>query len=177
MQQNFERLVKERQSCREYNGKPVQKETLDKVLDLALLSPSACNSQPWKLIAVTSKEKADAVRECLQYQGHNKFLTDVNCFVAVVDCQASLKPTIESKFDRNRFVKYDVGEITAYLTLGAKAYGLDTCIIGWMDEKTLREVLSLGENEVCTMVVAVGYSDCPTRDKIRKPKTEKVKYI
>ena len=177
MENYFSNLVLSRQSCREFNDKPLDSEVAYKIAEQSALAPSACNSQPWKLIAVTSKEKADVVRECLQYQGHNKFLTDVNCFVAVVDCQASLKPTIESKFDRNRFVKYDVGEITAYLTLGAKAYGLDTCIIGWMDEKTLREVLSLGENEVCTMVVAVGYSDCPTRDKIRKPKTEKVKYI
>ena len=177
MQNYFENLVKTRQSCRDFNDKVVQKETLDKVLDLALLSPSACNSQPWRLVAITSPETVSVVRDCLQYQGHNKFLSNVNCFVAVIDCQATLRPNLESKFDRNRFVKYDVGELTAYLTLGAKANGLDTCIIGWMDEEKLKTALSLADNEVCTMVVAVGYSDTPIREKVRKDKSEKIKYI
>ena len=63
------------------------------------------------------------------------------------------------------------------MTLGAKANGLDTCIIGWMDEEKLKDALSLADNEVCTMVVAVGYSDTPIREKVRKDKSEKIKYI
>lgn len=177
MFEDFEKLVKTRQSCREFSDRAVEKEKLDKIVELARFAPSACNSQPWKIYCISSTEAVSAVRECLQFQEHNKFLDGAKAFVAVADMQAVLKPNVESKFDRNRFVEYDVGEVIAYITLGAKAIGLETCIIGWMNESKLSSVLGLSDNETCRVVVAVGYSDIPVREKVRKDVQTVVKYI
>ncbi len=174
---NFEKLVKIRQSCRQFSSLPVEKEKLDKIMELARLAPSACNSQPWTMHCAYTEEAVNAVRECLQYQGHNPFLSDAKAFIAVSEKHATLKSFVTTKFDRNRFVKYDVGELIAYVTLGAKAIGLETCIIGWMDEEKLASVLGLGEDEICHVVVAVGNSDIPVRDKVRKDKEEVIKYL
>ena len=65
-------------------------------------------------------------------------------------------------------MKYDVGELVAYLTLGAKAMGLETCIIGWINHEMLKAELDMPENEICNVVVAFGYSDIPVREKARK---------
>ena len=48
----FTQLVLDRQSCRDFNDKELARETLDKIVDLSLNTPSACNSQPWKLYVV-----------------------------------------------------------------------------------------------------------------------------
>ncbi len=177
MFENFSKLVNERQACRNYIDKKVEQEKLDKIMELALFSPSACNSQPWKLCLVSTEEKVNAVRETLQTEEHNKFLDNVSTFIAVIEQNAVLRKDVDDKFDNNRFVKYDVGELIAYLTLSAKAVGLDTCVIGWMEEERLAKILELESNEQCKLVVAVGYSNDPLRKKIRKPKEEKIKII
>ena len=177
MFESFEKLVKERQSCRDFSDKPIEKETLDKIMELSMLSPSACNSQPWKMLCACQNDGVTAIKECLQERGHNKFLDGAKAFIAVVNKTATLKETIQSKFDRNRFVKYDVGELIAYITLTAKSLGVDSCIIGWMNEEKLASVLGLEENEKCELVVALGYSDIPTREKVRKNKEDIIKYL
>ncbi len=173
----FSNLVNIRQACRNFNGKAVEKEKLDKILDLSRFAPSACNSQPWKVYCVTTKSVADEVREALQGDNHNRFLDDVNTFIAVSEINAKLRSDVGSNFDNNHFVKYDIGEIVAYITLSAKALGLDTCIIGWIDEDKLKKALKLPDTEKCNLVIAVGYSDIPVREKIRKPFEDTVKFL
>lgn len=174
---NFNKLVLERQSCRDFNDKPLEKQKIDKIVQTAMLAPSACNSQPWKMVVATETDSVKDICECLQEKGHNKFLSGAKAYIAVVNKNAKLKESIESKFDRNRFVKYDVGELIAYITLTAKSLGVDSCIIGWMNEEKLASVLKLEENEKCEIVVALGYSDIPTREKMRKDREEIIKYI
>ena len=51
---DFLRLVKARQSDRAYDvSRPVEQEKLERILQAARLSPSACNAQPWKFVVVT----------------------------------------------------------------------------------------------------------------------------
>lgn len=174
---SFLELAKKRQSCRNFNDKSIDKKVLDQIMQTAMLAPSACNSQPWKMICVSGGEKLSIVRESLQVNGHNTFLTEAKAFIAVVDKARPLKPTVEQRFDRNRFVKYDVGELIAYITLAAKDLGVDSCIIGMMDEEKLYKALELKEGETCTIVVALGYSDIETREKSRKGVEEVIHYI
>ncbi|MBE6236338.1 MAG: hypothetical protein E7112_08930 [Bacteroidales bacterium] len=64
---DFERLILTRQSDRKYASDPVDREDILKCLEAARMSPSACNSQPWKFIVVDDKAKlaemADAAGE------------------------------------------------------------------------------------------------------------------
>ena len=172
MFKTFEKLVKERQSCREFNDKPLDKNVVEEIAELAMNSPSACNSQPWKMYLITEKEKVSAVTECLQERGRNAFLSGAKAYVVVSEKESPLKPDVEKMFSRDHFVKYDIGELVAYLTLGAKAKGVDSCIIGWINRPKLKEVLGFSDGEISNVVVALGYSDIPTRDKARKPKEE-----
>ena len=54
---SFEELTKRRQSCRNFMDKPVEREKIEKMLSVARLTPSACNSQPWRLHVVYDSEK------------------------------------------------------------------------------------------------------------------------
>lgn len=168
MFETFKKLVETRQSCREFNDKPIDKKALNEVINLAKLAPSACNSQPWKMYVITDPNKLTQVAESLQERGRNLFTSGAKAFVAIAEKEAKLKPDIEKKFDRNHFVKYDIGELVAYLTLGAKAKGMETCIIGWINHEKLKTALNLPENEVCNVVVAFGNSDIAIREKARK---------
>ncbi len=169
MYNEFKQLVGIRQACRDFNDKPVDKKEIVELAELATLAPSACNSQPWKMYVVTEKAGVEAVAESLMERGINKFLSGAKAFIAISEKTPRLRPDAEKRFNRDFFVKYDIGEVVAYLTLGAKAKGLDTCIIGWINHDKLGKAINLPQDETCNIVVAFGYSDTPLREKLRKP--------
>lgn len=174
MFENFSLLVNNRQSCRDFNDKPLEKEVIDKIIDLSMLAPSACNSQPWKMYVVTEESKLKSVAKTLQDMLMNKFTNKAKAFIVLAEQQATLKLGASLKFDRNHFVKYDIGQISAYITLAAESLGVSSCIIGWINEKNLKEALSMPEEEKCSIVIALGYSDTPKRKKMRKEKDKVV---
>ena len=172
MKDYFENLVLSRQSCRDFNDKPLEKEKVDKIVQLATLSPSACNSQPWKMYVITDQDKLGAVAESLQDRGHNLFTSGAKAFIVLAEKDATLKETISSRFSSDHFVKYDIGELTAYITLAAESMGVSSCIIGWVNQEKLKSAVGLADGEIANIVVALGYSDIPVRAKKRKTAEE-----
>ena len=81
---DFEELVKIRQSDRKYSPLPVEKEKLMKCLEAARLSPSACNSQPWKFVVADSRQLLSQLADAACGTGMNKFAWQVPVIVAVV---------------------------------------------------------------------------------------------
>ncbi|MEW6456854.1 MAG: nitroreductase [Acidobacteriota bacterium] len=49
--------IKERRSIRAFRNDPIDKKIIEKILELALKSPSFQNSQPWEVIVVSGKKK------------------------------------------------------------------------------------------------------------------------
>ncbi len=172
---NFEELINQRQSCRKFLDKTVEKEKLEKIAEMARLSPSACNSQPWRMHIVIGDE-AERFSSYLRDFGMNGFTKNVKTFIAVSELNAKLTPGSKLKYDSNHFVKYDVGQFIAYITLAAEELGLSTCILGWLNNKKITEMLEFEDGEWCNVVIAVGYSDSPLRKKVRKSIEEIVKW-
>ena len=56
----------------------------------------------------------------------------------------------------------------AYITLAAEELGLSTCILGWLNNNKISQILNFDEDERCNIVIAIGYSDCERREKSRK---------
>ena len=46
---SFSEIMKQRHSIRHFLSKPIPKETLKKIMEISLLTPSWGNSQPWNL--------------------------------------------------------------------------------------------------------------------------------
>lgn len=172
---DFLTLIKSRQSCRNFNDKPLDKGLLENIVEQAMLSPSACNSQPWKMYVVTSQNKLEETAIALGSCGHNKFLSNAKAFIVLAEQKAVLKPGVT--FDGNHFVKYDIGELLAYVTLTAKSFGVESCIIGMVDQNLIRSAVPLKDNEICNVAVALGYSDIPLREKVRKSKEEVIEFV
>ena len=167
-------LIETRQACRDFDGKKVDMQTLEKICDLARLSPSACNSQPWKMHIVNDGQIFNEVMDALTKGGRNQFLKQAGAFICLSEKANALKPDVEKKFGISFFVQYDIGELIAYITLIAESLGVKTCVIGWMDGDKMGKVLELKDKERCNIVVALGYSNAPIREKKRKSKEEVV---
>jgi len=165
---NFFELVKRRESCRTYNAIEVEKEKLIKCIEAARLSPSACNSQPWRFAIVTG-EKGKEVAKCVQKGGMNKFTDNCPAFIVIIEEQARLLSRIAESLTSQHFAQIDIGIATAHICYTALEQGLSTCIIGWFDEKKLADVIGIKNPERIRLVISVGYAESDSlRPKKRK---------
>lgn len=62
----------------------------------------------------------------------------------------------------------DLGIASAYMTLAAEDEGIGSCILGWFDEKTIKELVNIPSKRRLMLIVALGYAAKEKRKKIRK---------
>lgn len=175
---DIETLYQKRQSCREFSAKPLDRALVERICRAALLAPSACNAQPWKLIVVTGEKKAE-VAKCLQGLGMNKFVSDAGALVVIAAGKSTLSAKVGEKFGKNEFTANDLGILCAHLVLAAESAGVGSCILGWRNEEKLRDVLGLEKDTRIPEVVALGYpkEGYPVREKKRKPYGETLVFL
>lgn len=165
---NFTEIAKTRQSCRSYDsGKSVEEEKIIAILESARLAPSACNSQPYH-ITVCEGESAVAVAEAVMGMGMNKFAKEVPVMIVISEESYSTTAALGAKIKKNDYRSIDIGILSAYITAEAAAQGLGSCIIGWLDDKKIREICGL--DGAVRLVISIGYAnaDDVLREKKRK---------
>ena len=174
---NFLEIAKTRQSCRIYDStKQVEDEKIKAILESTVLSPSACNAQPYHF-TVCKGEKAKKVAEATRGMGMNKFTEDVPVMIVISEESYNKTAGIGSKIKDNDYRSIDIGIATAYLTAEATAQGLETCILGWLDDKKIRKICDL--KHAVRLVIALGYpkENYELREKKRKTFDELVTVI
>ena len=163
---NFLEIANARQSCRAYDSdRAVEQEKLDAILEAVRLAPSACNGQPYHL-TVCRGDAAKAVAKATQGVGINKFADQAPILIVISEMPYSKTAALGAKVKGNDYRSIDIGIAAAYLTAEAAAQGLGTCILGWLDDKKIREICGL-EHPV-RLVVTVGYPIDTHREKKRK---------
>ncbi len=174
---NFREIAENRQSCRAYNSQHlVEKEKLDAILEVARLSPSACNGQPYH-ITVCTGEVAKKVAKATQGMGLNKFAPDAPILLVISEKPYVKTAALGAKMKNNDYRSMDIGILSAYITAEATAQGLSTCILGWLDEEKIRELCNL--DGAVRLVITLGYAkdDDKLRNKKRKDIDELVSFI
>lgn len=175
----FLELCKTRQSCRSYNGQPVEREKLERCLEAARLAPSACNSQPWSFVVVNSPELLPQVANCARsFNNINGFVEKAGAVILILEEHAKLMPGLAKLIDSQYFAKADIGGATLAICLEAAEQGLGTCIIGMYDRPELCKLLNLPANTTIAGYIVVGYpaADDKIRDKQRKPLADMVRF-
>ena len=174
---NFTKIAENRQSCRSYDSeKAVEQEKLERILESARLSPSACNGQPY-FITVCKGETAKKVAKATQGVGLNKFAVDAPILLVLSEMPYVASAALGAKVKKNDYRSIDIGIVAAYITAEATAQGLGTCILGWVDDKKIREACAL-DGKV-RLVITLGYAtkEEKLRTKKRKDLTVLVKIV
>lgn len=174
---NFLDIAKARQSCRKYNAKKqVEAEKIAAILEAARLAPSACNGQPYHF-TVCRGDAANAVARAVMGMGMNKFAIDAPVMIVISEESYVPSAALGAKVKKNDYRSIDIGITTAYLTAEATAQGLSTCILGWLDDKKIREICKL--DKPVRLVITLGYAadDDKLREKKRKSYEELVTEI
>lgn len=131
-------------AVREFREEPVPPEVVDDVLEVARLSGSASNKQPWEIVVVRERGTLDALAGVEGYAGHLR--------------GAPLGLVLAMAGRREEQEAYDEGRLCERIMLAARARGVGSSI-GWFvrggrdeakrllgipPEKTVRTAISLG---------------------------------
>ena len=173
---DFMEIAKARQSCRNYDEtREVEGEKLDRILEAAQLSPSACNGQPY-LFTVCRGQAAKEVAAATTGMGMNKFAAKAPVQIVISEKPYVKTAALGAKVKGNDYRSIDIGIAAAYLTAEAAAQGLSTCILGWFDDAKIRKICGL--DAPVRLVITLGYADPSDalRQKKRKSLGELVTY-
>jgi len=174
----FLELVQSRQSDRAYMDTPVEREKIERILETVRLAPSACNAQPWKFIVVTDPEKRTQVAEATSNKvlSMNHFSRHAPVQVVVLEESANFTSNLGGWISKKHYPHIDLGIAAAHISLAAADEGLGSCIIGWCDEKKVQKTLDIPKNKRVMLIILLGYSNQPLREKKRKPMQEIVSW-
>ena len=164
--------IKTRRSIRKFKPTPVSKEQIRVMLEAAMLSPSACNTRPWRFIAITNR---DMLNKLVDVHPWAKMLLSAPLCIAVI----ALPKTQEGHANGlpEGFFPQDCGAATENIILQAEAMGFGTCWCGvYPRESTMTavaQVLNIPEDEIPFCLIAVGEKDespnprgCYQEDKV-----------
>lgn len=149
---SFDAFAKSRHSIRNYSDEEVTYDELEKVVDLARTSPSACNRQPVR-VHICSKEVGQKV---LKYHNGNRGFGELANKLIVITCDLSSYMNV---LERN-CAYIDGGIFVMNLLYALHYYKLGACTLNWSakieNDKKVRDILSLSENEVIVCLFTVG---------------------
>ncbi len=174
----FSELILKRQSQRNYADTPVEKEKITACLEAARMAPSACNAQPWKFIVVDDQtlknQLADATSNRLLPMNHWTKQAPIHVVLTLES------PNFMSKMGEmirdKKFILMDVGIAAEHFCLQATELGLGTCMIGWFNEKKVKELLNIPKSKRAMLIITLGYPEGNHRDKVRKNLDKIVSY-
>ena len=154
--EDMRQLAYKRRSVRWFKPQKIPRELLDKALEIAILSPSACNRQPFTFRIFDTPEVVERIASLPM--GTQGFYQNIPAIVAIVG-ELSAYET-----EQDRHVIYIDASLAAMSFMFAlETLSLSSCPINWPDveslERQMDDVLALKPEERPIMLMAVGFPD------------------
>ena len=152
-------FLETRHSIRMYSKMPIKKEDIEAAVQLANMSPSACNRQPSKVYFTSNTETVSKVDELITGSSGFKGETSNYCIITT---------------DRACFMKEEQyqwyingGIYLSYLCLAFHSLGIGSCIMQWKafykTEKELKSLMGISSHEAIIAIVGCGYYEADTK--------------
>ena len=171
---DFLEIMQQRKSCRAFiPEKQVSREDLLKIVEAGRLSPSGCNSQPWKFIVIDSPEAKEKLCDAIVFENGvtgAPWRHQVSAFIALVEQKAKVMPFVFEHYqDTQRFAQGDIGAACMNMCHEAFSLGLGTCMIGVNDQEKMEKYFGIPHGSEVRIILAIGYAvDGSPVKKIRK---------
>jgi nitroreductase len=141
--------IKSRRSIRKFKEEKIDKNTLEKIIEAARLSPSAMNNQPWHFIIVSDKKRLNAINEAC-----NQNWNAPHIIIPVINPEKSWV-----RSDGENYWQIDMAISTQSMVLTAWEEGLGTCWVGAFDEERIKKSLGIPEKMRVMVILPIGYPD------------------
>ena len=158
---DFAQVIKDRYSCKKYDGKPVTAEQLSSILEAGRLAPTAKNLQEQHIYVVQSAEGLAKIDK-------------------LTPCRYGAPTVLVVAFNKGSVFTYPGGKHSSGAEDAANA-AVDSCWINFFDPEAAAKTLGLPENEEVLMLLDLGHAaedgkPLPNHSS-RKALTETVSYL
>jgi nitroreductase len=146
-----ERAIETRRARRALDGRSIDSNTIEVLINALRLSASCFNNQPWRVLLVDEKESLENVRGALS-KG-NIWATRAPLIMVITanpedDCRLS---------DRRDYFLFDCGLAVGQMLLAATGMGIIAHPIAGYKPEIVREALSIPDEYVIVALVICGY--------------------
>ena len=150
----FWEVIQARRSVRQFQpDKQVRDEQVRRLLEAALISPSAGNRQPWHFYVVRSKE----IKAGLVEAAHGQAFVAQAPVVIVVCADAARSASRYAERGRELYCIQDTAIAATQIVLAAVDMGLGTCWVGAFDEERAAAALHLPQVLRPVAILPIGY--------------------
>lgn len=180
---NVTEAIEQRRAVKQFDkNHKLTPEEVDKLMSLAVLSPTAFNIQNWRFVAVTDPELRQKIRaeSWDQAQVTDSSLLIILCADlkawaksperywkdAPKQAQEAMPPAIDNYYRGNEQTQRDegmrsCGMAAQTIMLAAKAMGYDTCPMDGFDFEKVGKLINLPDDHAIAMFVVVGKAEKP----------------
>lgn len=168
----FSEVLKNRYSCKKFDGRKINEEQLNYILEAGRLAPTAKNSQEQRIYVIDSEESLAKID-------------------AATPCRYNAGTVLVVAFDKNGAYNYprsvrdsgveDATIVATQMILAAADIGIDSCWVNNFNPEELKISLGLPESEEILMIMDLGFAaedagPLPNHNS-RKELSETVKYL
>ena len=145
---NFEKLIKERYSVRNFKTEHLSDEVINKILEAGHLAPTGCNYQPQRILVLNTDEAMSKLRDCTKCH--------FGAPTAMLICHNKEESWIR-KYDGALSSPVDSAIVTTHMMLAAHNEGVGCCWVMHFDPAAMRESFNIPESIEPLALLVMGY--------------------
>ena len=136
-----------RRNVREFDGRPIASDHLDRILEAGRRSPSSKNEQPWDFVVVTQRAALQRLADVWRFGRH---------IAGAAAAIALLSPASEDPDARETYA-FDLGQAGMSMMIAAADLGIGSCHSAICDQAMARTLLGFPEDRECVIILSLGY--------------------
>ncbi|QBR84797.1 DUF3330 domain-containing protein [Legionella israelensis] len=148
--------IKRRRAVRQFSDKPLNEETIEKILQAGQYAPSPLNSQPWHFTLIRNKDTLKTLSKKAQ---HASFLSQAQLLIIV---------TVDTGVDIDKWLKkhnqqlYSGAAAMQNMWLAAVALDIGCCWVT-LDEASTKEQIEIPKKHTIIGALALGHHTEPLK--------------
>lgn len=181
---DFENVITHRVSTRHYNDRMPDDETIQKILDAALLSPIV-RWHKFHLTVVTNREAMDLAEEAarifVKEEKRRAFMHGAPVWIILSGVRHTDQDPDTAEW-KNDNLFWNVGSIIENMELQATALGLASCgmnytIVGMRDKPEVQKAVGVPDGYSALASVVIGYTDEEIPERKVNPELIPISYV
>ena len=145
---DFEKLISERYSVRNFRSEHLPKTVIDEILHAAHMAPTGCNYQPQRILVMNTDDSIAKLKTCTKCH--------FNAPTAMLVCHNREESWVR-KYDGAHSSPVDAVIVTTYLMLAAQNEGVGTCWVMHFNPAAMREAFNIPDHIEPIALLVMGY--------------------
>ena len=148
----FEKLIADRYSVRNFKPEHLPQEIIDKLLDAAHKAPTGCNYQPQRILILNTDESQEKLKSCTKCH--------FNAPTAMLVCHNKSESWVRP-YDGALSSPVDAVIVATHMMLAAHDIGVGSCWVMHFDPAAMRETFAIPADVEPVALLVMGY---PAKD-------------